>query len=115
MKCFVNLPDNLITKLSILGCTLKVRRLVRETNNLLALDCENTPEIQSIHIWNLQNNSGTWVDYTNFVKEYFSFKRPKDRHFLVSSKLLRKRKVLFLNFSPLISADIWMFITENMY
>ena len=102
-------------KFYILGCTLKVWSLVQEATDLIAFDCENTPEIQSIHIWNLQNNSGTWVDYTNFVKEYFSFKRPKDRHFLVSSKLLRKRKVLFLNFSPLISADIWMFITENMY
>ena len=95
MKCFVNLPNNLITKLSILGCTLKVRRLVRETNNLLALDCENTPEIQSIHIWNLQNNNGTWVDYKKFAGEYFRFARVNDGHFLVGSKLLGKRKLYF--------------------
>ena len=82
-------------KLYILGCTLKVWSLVQEATDLVASDCENTPEIQSIHIWNLQNNSGTWVDYKKFVSKYFSFKRANDGHLLVGSKLLGNRKLYF--------------------
>lgn len=73
-------------KLSILGCTLKVHSLVQETTNLLAFDCEITPEIQSIHIWNLENNSGTWINYKKFVSKYFIFERAQDQHFLVGSR-----------------------------
>ena len=82
-------------KFYILGCTLKVWSLVQEATDLIAFDCENTPEIQSIHIWNLQNNNGTWVDYKKFPGEYFRFARLNDGHFLVGSKLLGKRKLYF--------------------
>ena len=70
-------------KLSVLDCTLETHKLEQEMTDLLAFDCENIPEIPSIHIWNLENNSGTWVDYKKFVSKYFSFERAKDQHFLV--------------------------------
>ena len=77
----------IIIKLFILGCTLEVHSLVRETTNLFNFGCDNSPEIQSIQIWNLQNSSkrfGEWVEYKKFVSEYFSFVKIEDRQNLVS-------------------------------
>ena len=70
-------------KLSVLDCTLETHKLEQEMTDLLAFDCEITPESQSIHIWNLENNSGTWINYKKFVSKYFIFERAQDQHFLV--------------------------------
>ena len=59
---------------------------------------ENTLEIQSIQIWNLQNNSGRsgeWVEYKTSVSQYFKFVETGNQQKLVSSKLVKKEKLYF--------------------